>query len=96
MSRRVASFIASAIVLVFASCDDEPQKEAVSPVAPAPVVSPVAALMEAPVKVKGSSVCSAYQRERSKLLGELAKAPEDKALLKRASALAAVITDACN
>jgi hypothetical protein len=98
MSRFLSGLLASSVIVVLASCDDETETEvkAVSPTAPVVVVSPAAALMNAPVKVKGSSVCASYLRERTKLQGELAAAPEDKLLLKRATALAAVITDACN
>ena len=56
----------------------------------------MAALIDAPVKLKGSSVCNAYQRDRTKLLEQLAATPEDPALLRRATSLAAVLTDACN
>jgi hypothetical protein len=38
----------------------------------------------------------AYDRERTRLLGELSLKPDDEDLLKRASAVAAVISDACN
>ena len=97
MSRFLVSLFASSAILVLASCDDDPEKaKALSPTAPVLEVSPAAALMDAPVKVKGSSVCASYQRERTKLLGQLTTAPEEKELLKRAKALAAVITDACN
>ena len=97
MSRFLAGLVAASAIFVLASCDDETDTEvkAVSPTAPV-VISPAAALMNAPVKVKGSSVCASYLRERTKLQGELTAAPDDKLLLKRATALAAVITDACN
>jgi hypothetical protein len=97
MSRFLAGLFTATIALVVTSCDEEqPEAKPVSPLAPAAVISPAVELMNAPVKVKGSSVCAAYLRERSKLQGALAAAPENKDLLKRASALAAVITDACN
>ena len=97
MSRFLVGLSAAALVFVLASCDEETEEvKAVSPLAPAVVISPAAALMNAPAKVKGSSVCNAFLRERTKLQGELSTAPEDKQLLKRASALASVITDACN
>jgi hypothetical protein len=97
MSRYLVGVVLSAVVLVVASCDDdETRTEAVSPLAPVAEVSPVAALMEAPVKVKGSSVCASYLRERTKLLGQLSATPENKDLLKRATALTSVITDVCN
>lgn len=98
MSRFLVSLAAaSTVILVFSSCDDDPKKaKALSPTAPVVELSPAAELMDAPVKVKGSSVCASYQRERSKLLGQLTTAPENTELLKRAKALAAVITDACN
>lgn len=97
MSRFLAGLFTATIALVVTSCDDEqPETKPVSPLAPAGVISPAVELMNAPVKVKGSSVCASYLRERTKLQGELQAAPDDKLLLKRATALAAVITDACN
>ena len=96
MPRVLAGFALSAAILFLVSCEDETTEEkALVPTAPAPV-APAVALMNAPAKVKGSSVCASYLRERTKLQADLATAPEDKTLLKRASALAAVITDACN
>jgi hypothetical protein len=97
MSRLFVRLAAATLVLATTSCDDDdPKTASVLPTAPLPVVSPAAALFSAEVKVKGSTVCMAYDRERSKLLGELKVKPEDKDLLKRASAVAAVISDACN
>jgi hypothetical protein len=95
---RVRSVLLFATILFVASCDDEPETKPLAPTAPVavPEVAPAILLSEAPVKVKGSSVCSAFLRERTKLLDQLTKTPDDAALLKRAKSLAAVITDACN
>lgn len=98
MSRFYAGLVASAIVVVLVSCDDDPESKPVTPTAPvvAPALSPVAALSAAPTKVKGSSVCASYLRERTKLLAKLDTTPQNIALLRRAKSLAEVITDACN
>ena len=96
MSRHLVRLFTATLVLSVTSCDDEEHVQEVSPLAPVVVVSPMAALTEATVKVKGSTVCAAYERERVKLLGDLKLKPEDKELLNRASAVAMVITDACN
>lgn len=98
MSRFLVGLFASSAILVLASCDDDPEGKTLTPTEPgaAPAIAPATALSIAPAKVKGSSVCAAYLRDRTKLLASLEKAPEDAALLKRASSLAEVITDACN
>lgn len=96
MSRHLVRLAVLSLVFAVSSCDDDVEAPNVSPVEPLPVVSPAAALLRAEVKIKGSTVCAAYERERTKLLEQLGAAPEDKEVLKRASAVAAVITDACN
>jgi hypothetical protein len=96
MTRLAAGLVACCAALMLASCEDEPNAKSALPTEPAPQVSPGEALRTAPAKLQGSSVCSSYLRERTKLQVKLAKAPEDKDLLKRASAMASIITDACN
>jgi hypothetical protein len=72
MSRFLVRLAAATLVLATMSCDDnDPEKISVSPTEPLPVVTPTAALLSAEVKVKGSTVCVAYDRERTRLLGEL-------------------------
>ena len=95
---RVFSVLLFASVLFIAACDEEPETKAISPTAPVamPEVAPAVLLSEAPAKEKASSVCASFLRERTKLLEQLTKTPDDAALLKRAKSLAAVITDACN
>ena len=96
---RVFSVLLFASVFFIVSCDDEKaETKPISPTAPVavPEVAPAVLLTEAPAKAKGSSVCVSFLRERTKLLEQLTKTPDDAALLKRAKSLAAVITDACN
>lgn len=85
------------VVAVLVSCDEDPQAISNAPTAPAPaVVSPAEALLLAPVKKTESSVCRSYTKKRTKLVAELEQAPNDTALVRQASALAVLITDACN
>jgi hypothetical protein len=86
------------IALFVVSCDDS-KSPAKSPTAPsAALVAPDASalLSQAPARLAKSRVCSAYLRERSKLLVQLAKTPTDSALTRKAEHLAAMLTDACN
>ena len=92
MKRLVSVVLAAAVF----ACEDAPNAKPREITAPAPPVSsPVVALNAATARLR-SSVCSSYLRERTRLQVKLSNAPTDSVLLKRATALASIITDACN
>jgi hypothetical protein len=81
---------------VLAACDDDPSLKPKAPTAPELPAAPAPSLENVSARVRGSSVCSSYLRERSRLQAKLAAAPNDTALSRRAHALVLIIVDACN
>lgn len=97
MKRLTDVVILAVIATLVTSCDEDPKARTLLPTAPAPVaLSPVELLHKAPSDKPGSSVCASHLRSRKTLLTQISTLPDDSALTKRAGALAALITDACN
>ena len=96
MNRLVVVALVGAALI---ACDEDPAKTA-APTAPtvaAPQqVNAAEALANVPVRVRGSSVCSAYLRDRIRLQLRIAKAPTDTTLQQKATSLTAMLADACN
>ncbi len=89
----------AAVLCVAAACSDEPQKAA--PTAPSPLLSAAGV----PASLRGSTVCTAYARDRALVKASLSDLPEKASTEKEAvltarlerklESLDALINDAC-
>lgn len=98
---RTALWVLGAAALVVA-CEDGVTKAAAPDAAPVAALVPAAKgpsgqeLLERAKADKATRVCAAYMRARTRLQKELVETPDDSTLQAKATALASVITDACN
>jgi hypothetical protein len=84
------------LVIAFASCDDEAEKQAAVPTAPAVAPSAAAASASATDISGGSTICRVYATERDVAKTELDAAPTDTLAQRRVKTLDALVKETCN